>query len=97
MLKCDCIGLKGELTITPQMEELMNALFLDSVPGPWEAKAYPSTFGLGQWYADLLLRIKELEIWSNDFSLPNTVSTKLAPFSRPKHQLAKNFQPIHIV
>jgi len=67
------LGLKGELTVTPQMEELMNSLFMDKVPGPWEAKAYPSTFGLTQWYNDLLLRIKELEIWSNDFSLPNTV------------------------
>jgi len=29
--------------------------------------------GLGAWFADLLLRIKDLEDWTGDFNLPNTV------------------------
>ena len=29
--------------------------------------------GLSSWYTDLLLRIKELEVWTGDFTLPNSV------------------------
>lgn len=50
--------LKGELTITSDMEELSNALFYDSVPDSWTHYAYPSLLSLGAWYADLLLRIQ---------------------------------------
>jgi len=72
-LKALNLGLKGELTITPAMEALGNSLFLDSVPEPWEKKAYPSMAGFTEWYADLLLRIKELENWTADFNLPAAV------------------------
>ena len=65
--------MSGELTVTAAMEELSNALFLDQVPPMWSARAYPSQMPLGLWYADLLLRIKELEIWSTDFQLPASV------------------------
>ena len=54
--------LQGELTITADMEALADALFLDSVPEGWARLAYPSLHGLAQWYQDLLLRIKELEV-----------------------------------
>ncbi|KAL3316100.1 Dynein heavy chain 9, axonemal [Cichlidogyrus casuarinus] len=67
------LGLKGELTITTEMEVVSNALFLDVVPEPWAKRAYPSLFPLGMWYADLLARIKDLELWTNDFNLPNTI------------------------
>jgi len=67
------LGLKGELTITNAMEELSNALYFDEVPESWNKKAYPSMQSLAAWFADLLLRIKELENWTNDFNLPNVV------------------------
>ncbi|KAK3091630.1 hypothetical protein FSP39_021358 [Pinctada imbricata] len=67
------LGLKGELTITADMEDLGNCLFLDTVPGSWAKRAYPSLYGLTTWYADLLQRIKELETWSSDFQLPAAV------------------------
>ena len=67
------LGLKGELTITPEMEKLQDALFLDSVPETWTKRAYPSLFLLGQWYSDLLQRIKELEVWTGDFQMPAAV------------------------
>lgn len=50
--------LKGELTITSDMEELATALFYDNVPERWTRYAYPSLLSLGAWYADLLLRIR---------------------------------------
>nr|CAB3238637.1 dynein beta chain, ciliary-like [Phallusia mammillata] len=67
------LGLKGELTITSDMEELESAMFFDNVPESWTKRAYPSMFGLTAWFADLLLRIKELEAWTTDFQLPNCV------------------------
>ncbi|XP_065180851.1 dynein beta chain, ciliary-like [Sycon ciliatum] len=67
------LGLKGELTITADMENLSNSLYLDSVPDSWSKRAYPSMLPLGLWYTDLLLRIKELENWVSDFNLPSCV------------------------
>ncbi|NXF83974.1 DYH9 protein, partial [Sclerurus mexicanus] len=67
------LGLKGELTMTNDMESLQNALFLDMVPESWMRRSYPSTASLGTWFADLLARISELETWTGDFSLPSTV------------------------
>lgn len=61
------LGLKGELTITSEMEVLENALFLDQVPHIWTARAYPSLLGLTNWFVDLLMRLRELEAWSTDF------------------------------
>ena len=55
------------------MEDLGNSLFMDQVPPAWTKRAYPSTLGLGSWYADLLSRARELEQWSMDFFLPPSV------------------------
>ena len=52
------LGLKGDLTMSDQMEKLMNALFLDNVPKSWEKIAYPSLKKLTLWMADLEIRVK---------------------------------------
>uniref|UniRef100_A0A1I8M0L3 Dynein heavy chain n=1 Tax=Musca domestica TaxID=7370 RepID=A0A1I8M0L3_MUSDO len=67
------LGLKGELTITSDMEHLDHSLFYDHVPESWTNLAYPSMLGLQSWFADLLHRIKELSLWLNDFKLPCTI------------------------
>ncbi|XP_045472902.1 dynein beta chain, ciliary-like isoform X2 [Harmonia axyridis] len=67
------LGLKGELTITSDMEVLEEALFMDQLSVTWSAKAYPSMLPLGLWVADLSSRIKELEGWVGDFTMPATV------------------------
>ncbi|XP_063266171.1 dynein axonemal heavy chain 17 [Prinia subflava] len=84
------LGLQGELTITSEMEELGNALFYDSVPESWTRYAYPSLLSLATWYADLLLRIRELEVWATDFVLPATVW--LAGFFNPQSFLTAIMQ-----
>lgn len=55
--------------MTSAMEELVSSLFLDQVPESWANLAYASTSGLTAWYADLLLRFKELESWVSDFQV----------------------------
>uniref|UniRef100_A0A670I3P5 Dynein axonemal heavy chain 17 n=1 Tax=Podarcis muralis TaxID=64176 RepID=A0A670I3P5_PODMU len=84
------LGLKGELTITTDMEDLSNALYYDNVPDSWTNRAYPSLLSLGAWYADLLLRIRELEAWTTDFALPTTVW--LAGFFNPQSFLTAIMQ-----
>lgn len=77
------LGLKGELTITSEMEVLENALFLDQVPQIWTARAYPSLLGLTNWFVDLLMRLRELEAWSTDFVVNEFADTK--PFYIETH------------
>ncbi|VDN12624.1 unnamed protein product [Dibothriocephalus latus] len=72
-LKEVSLGLKGELTISAEMETISNSLYLDIVPPSWVIRAYPSLLPLGLWYADLLARIKELDMWTGDFQLPAAV------------------------
>ena len=85
---------QGELTITSDMEDLGNSLFLDSMPESWAKRAYPSLFGLAQWYADLLLRVKELETWVSDFQLPAAVW--LAGFFNPQSFLTAIMQQVGV-
>uniref|UniRef100_A0A182IVR3 Dynein beta chain, ciliary n=4 Tax=Anopheles atroparvus TaxID=41427 RepID=A0A182IVR3_ANOAO len=84
------LGMKGELTITSDMEELENSLFLDQVPLVWASRAYPSLLGLTGWFVDLLLRLRELETWSADFVLP--ISVWLAGFFNPQSLLTAIMQ-----
>ncbi|XP_030257300.1 dynein axonemal heavy chain 9 [Sparus aurata] len=84
------LGLKGELTMTSDMENLQNAIFLDMVPDSWTKRAYPSMSGLALWFTDLLVRIKELENWSADFALPSVVW--LAGFFNPQSFLTAIMQ-----
>ena len=67
------LGLKGELTVTPSMEAIENALFFDTVPPNWGVILGPSTKPLGAWFTDVLDRVKFLEAWIGDFALPSTV------------------------
>lgn len=57
------------MTISTDMEVLMGTLFLDQIPAQWAKRAYPSLLPLGAWYADLIVRLKELETWAQDFSV----------------------------
>ncbi|BES91272.1 dynein heavy chain [Nesidiocoris tenuis] len=84
------LGLKGELTITSEMEDMEAALFMDFVPDTWAVKAYPSLLGFSAWFADLQLRLKELETWVADFLLPSTVW--LAGFFNPQSFLTAIMQ-----
>ncbi|NXM72263.1 DYH9 protein, partial [Serilophus lunatus] len=84
------LGLKGELTMTSDMENLLNSLFLDMVPESWVRRSYPSTASLGSWFSNLLARITELETWTGDFSLPSTVW--LGGFFNPQSMLTAIMQ-----
>ncbi|XP_048655651.1 dynein axonemal heavy chain 11 isoform X1 [Marmota marmota marmota] len=67
------LGLKGELTLSPDVEAQQLALSYDIVPDTWSKLAYPSTYGLAQWFNDFLLRCRELDMWTQDLALPAVV------------------------
>lgn len=67
------LGLRGELTITTEMEQLEECILYDKVPPNWVKLAYPSMLSLQSWFSNLLIRHRELNVWSIDFNLPRTV------------------------
>eukprot|EP01062_Namystynia_karyoxenos_P024171 TRINITY_DN1939_c0_g6_i1.p1 TRINITY_DN1939_c0_g6~~TRINITY_DN1939_c0_g6_i1.p1 ORF type:complete len:4792 (+),score=1866.14 TRINITY_DN1939_c0_g6_i1:876-14378(+) len=70
----DCIGgLRGRLTISEQVEDVLQALDRDRVPAAWRAVAYPSLKPLRSWFEDLLRRYAHLESWAADMAMPAAV------------------------
>ncbi|XP_032902051.1 dynein heavy chain 11, axonemal [Amblyraja radiata] len=67
------LGLRGELTVSEEMEALQIALYHDNVPELWSRLAYPSSYGLAQWFNDVLMRCRELDAWTHDLGLPAVV------------------------
>ncbi|KAJ0395717.1 hypothetical protein P43SY_006365 [Pythium insidiosum] len=70
-------GIHGTLNMTEPMEDLMEALSINQVPGrnilhhsSWERLAWWSRKSLGLWFADLLERIQFLQNWTSEFRLP---------------------------
>lgn len=84
------LGLRGELSITGDMEILDACLLYDKVPSYWTKLAYPSLHGLQAWYCNLLIRYKELDAWIQDFNLPPCVW--LAGFFNPQSFLTAIMQ-----
>lgn len=60
------LAFKGELTMTDQMEALIDAMFLDRIPATWAKLAYPSSRGLISWMDNLKHRLEMLNIWKED-------------------------------
>ena len=64
------LGLKGDLTISDAMENLMEALFNEKIPPMWEKKSYPTLRTLGPWVTDVLQRAAQLTDWTGDLAVP---------------------------
>ena len=57
------LGFGGELTMSEEMEQLMNSLYLDRVPDNWAKLAWPSLRPLASWLVDLNRRVEQLLAW----------------------------------
>ncbi|XP_038653360.1 dynein heavy chain 11, axonemal-like isoform X2 [Scyliorhinus canicula] len=86
------LGLRGELTVSAEMEALQAALYYDNVPEMWSRVAYPSSYGLAQWFNDVILRCRELDTWTQDLGLPAVVW--LSGFFNPQSFLTAIMQSI---
>jgi dynein heavy chain len=60
------LAFKGELTMTEQMENLMNAIALNRIPAPWDKVGFTSQRGLGSWLDNLKARLDQLNTWKDD-------------------------------
>lgn len=63
-------GLNGQLNMSQSMEDLIENLSFNIVPGrnpfhacSWEKLAWPSLKNLSSWFADLVHRVEELGVW----------------------------------
>jgi len=66
-------GLKGALNITDEMEDLGNSMFLNMQPAIWVKYAYFSLKALGAWFDDLMLRIVQLQEYSEELIAPKSL------------------------
>ena len=60
------LAFKGELTMSEQMERLMDDINLNRVPASWSKKAFPSQRGLGSWLNNIKQRLEQLNNWKED-------------------------------
>jgi len=70
-------GLKGQLNMSPAMEDLKTCMGTGMVPGRnpfhgcnWEGKAWFSLKGLISWFLDLKLRCDQLVEWTEELKRP---------------------------
>merc|ERR1719353_1195850 len=63
-------GLLGQLNMTEDMDLLATSLYLNQVPALWVKYAYFSQKNLMLWFEDLLLRIIQLDEYSEELIAP---------------------------
>jgi dynein heavy chain len=70
-------GLKGQLNMSPAMEDLAECMQSAMVPGRnpfhgcnWEGKAWFSMKGLLPWFIDLKKRCSQLALWTEELNRP---------------------------
>jgi dynein heavy chain len=62
--------MKGILTISESMEQLLNALNLNKIPETWKKLMYPTKRFLPSFLDNLMKRIEQLSQWKDD---PNNI------------------------
>ena len=73
-------GLKGQLNMSQEMEDLVTALTINQWPGrnpfskcSWEKLAWPSQKNLMAQFADMLLRVDQLSKWIETLEVPKSI------------------------
>jgi len=114
MLKADLdeleLGLRGLKAITPYLENIVNCIQMNEVPGVW-SKGYFTLMPLSNWFDDLNKRYEFFETWATKgtpyvfwlgaFTFPTGFTTSLLQrFSRkansaPIDQLIFEFTPMN--
>merc|ERR1719158_2147274 len=68
------LGFKGELTMSPAMEDLAFSLYLERIPEKWAKYAFASTRPLKSWITNLKDRSEQLTEWTGDpLNIPKIV------------------------
>merc|ERR1719201_1462797 len=68
------LGFKGELTMSPAMEDLANSLALEQIYHKWSKYGFPSTRALMSWIGNLMERVEQLNDWvAEPLTIPKVV------------------------
>ena len=57
---------KGELTMTEQMETLMQEIFINKVPSTWLKLSFTTPRSLASWWDNIKQRLEQLNSWKED-------------------------------
>lgn len=56
-------AIKGEVPLTPELEQVYSCVFNNIVPEVWHKRAYPSLRPLASWVVDFLDRLNFMQKW----------------------------------
>jgi dynein heavy chain, axonemal len=59
-------GLKGQVVMSAELEDMYGALLNSQVPALWARAAYPSLKPLASWVRDFTARMQALQEWLTD-------------------------------
>lgn len=81
------LGLKGQLTISDDMEALISSLAGGTIPLSWSKLAYACERGLASWLSNLLRRIDQLDEWKVAPDIPEINLVYINRLFNPKSYL----------